>query len=73
MARSRKKVPEHIRCANPSCGHLMFADSYSAHVPPDTPKDRIHRVLEPDQPYRTVLCVCGHFTVHVRTQGEAMQ
>lgn len=71
MARSRKKVPDNIHCAN--CGKLMDAESYSVTIQPDTPAERVHRVWEPNLPYRTVLCTCGHYTAHVRTQGEAQR
>jgi hypothetical protein len=64
MTARRKKPPEHIRCENPACGRLLLADGYTATIPPGISAERIHREYTPDEPLRTVMCTCGHYTQH---------
>lgn len=64
MSPKRKKTSELVQCGNPTCRHRMLADGYSATIPPDAAPERIHREYHPDQPMRTVMCTCGHYTQH---------
>ena len=76
MPSKHEKVLESVRCANPACGHLMYAANYLvANVLPDTPAEKVHRVHEPGQPERTFYCTCGHLTVHYahRRSSERME
>ncbi len=67
MARQSKKprIPEYYRCRNPQCTRTsaLLVEGYRAQqIPPNTPEERIHRVVESGVYDFTILCSCGHFT-----------
>jgi hypothetical protein len=72
MASKSKRPPEHIRCGNPACSRQLRYDGYEASIPPGIAPERIHRQLYPNEPHRTVMCTCGHYTIHTPSQKEAM-
>lgn len=61
----RPRVPETYECANPQCTRTskLLVDGYRVQrIPPETPSERIHRVVDTGINQFTLLCTCGHFT-----------
>jgi len=57
-------VPEYYRCKNPKCTRTsaLLVANYRADIPPDTPPDRIHEVVESGVHEFAIMCTCGHYT-----------
>jgi hypothetical protein len=71
MKQKKPSTNDVVICGNASCRRALDRREYSSEYPSkDTPAGHIHNLSDPSNPWFSVMCPCGHYTINKWTAAS---